>query len=336
MQQIKVTASMLNIPTDTPSYVPSTAWMRHGPFAMWLVRAMQPRRIVELGTHHGYSYFCFCQAVEAENLAADCFAVDTWAGDEHAGYYDDSVYAAVRAENEKYSRFSTLLKKTFAEALEDIPDASVDLLHVDGRHFYNDVREDFESWIPKLSNRAIVLFHDTEVRERDFGVWRYWSELAPKHPSLNFTYQHGLGVLFWGEQIADGLKSFVALIDHEDSRTLITEYFEAQGEAFVQRREQEQLSQELTASVDRLRSELKVTQQNLTELTSALTSAQEELAGARSELAQARRYPLRQLKAKMEFKVLRLFAKAERFISVEAAERFRRSAMKRDPDRLGH
>ena len=43
--------------------------------------------------------------------------------------------------------------------------------------------EDYRSWIPKLSDRAIVLFHDTRVRERNFGVWRLWSEIASTGPS---------------------------------------------------------------------------------------------------------------------------------------------------------
>lgn len=145
-----------------PKYVPPiTAWLGHGPFAVWLVKHAAPRVIVELGTHYGYSYFAMCQAVKANRLSTQCFAVDTWQGDEHAGLYDGSVFDSVVLHNQQYERFSTLLRKRFDEALADIPDGSVDLLHVDGRHYYDDVKEDFESWVPKLSKRAIVLFHDT-------------------------------------------------------------------------------------------------------------------------------------------------------------------------------
>jgi predicted O-methyltransferase YrrM len=167
----------LNCDILLPSYVPMTAWLRHGPFATWLVNAAQPRLIVELGSHFGYSYFAFCEAVRLAGLPTQCIAVDTWQGDEHTGYYGEEVYQTVLQQNEVYSSFSTLLRKTFAEALADVPDGSVDLLHVDGRHFYEDVKEDFESWIPKLAQNAIVLFHDTMVHERDFGVWKYWAEL---------------------------------------------------------------------------------------------------------------------------------------------------------------
>lgn len=185
----------LNCDIPSPSYVPVTAWLRHGPFAMWLVKAARPRRIVELGTHYGYSHFAFCQAVREAGLTTECIAVDTWKGDDHAGHYGEEVYQAVLRENERYSAFSTLLRKTFAEALDDVADGSVDLLHVDGRHLYEDVKGDFESWIPKLAENAIVLFHDTMVEERGFGVWKYWAEISQQNETFNFTYQHGLGVL---------------------------------------------------------------------------------------------------------------------------------------------
>jgi len=185
---------------NEPSYLPLTAWAEHGPFAMWLVQALQPKRIVELGTHYGYSYFAMCQAVKQAKLSTDCFAVDTWAGDEHAGLYSEDVFDCVRAENNQYADFSTLLRKTFAEALNDIEDGSIDLLHLDGRHFYEDVKHDFENWVPKLSKRAVVLFHDTVVQERGFGVYKYWAEISDSYPSFNFTHCHGLGVLLWGPE----------------------------------------------------------------------------------------------------------------------------------------
>lgn len=228
-----MTTVFLNQSIPRPTYIPMTAWLRHGPFAMWLVQAARPRTIVELGSHYGYSYFAFCQAVTSASLPTRCIAVDTWQGDEHAGFYGEDVFETVRAQNQPYEGFSTLLRKTFAEALADVEDGSVDVLHVDGRHFYGDVKEDYESWIPKLSDRAVVLFHDTEVRERGFGVWRYWEELAQAHPVFNFPYQHGLGVLFRGQDLSPEMGAFRHLVQDEAGRDAVTALFAAQGEALA-------------------------------------------------------------------------------------------------------
>jgi glycosyltransferase involved in cell wall biosynthesis/uncharacterized coiled-coil protein SlyX len=203
------------------------------PFAAWLIKTLQPRVFVELGTHSGNSYFSFCQGVQEAGLETRCYAVDTWAGDEHAGYYDETVYSSVDAHNQStYPGFSCLLRMTFDEALDYFSDGSVDLLHIDGLHTYDAVRHDLDSWMPKLSPAAVVLFHDTNVRERGFGVWRLWEELSSRYPlNLEFTHSHGLGVL----QLSEGVGRFQLdwLRSEAPDKDLVCQFFAAQGRGAV-------------------------------------------------------------------------------------------------------
>ena len=172
----------------TPAFRPESAWIDHGPFAFWLIQALRPRTLVELGTHGGYSYFVFCQAIKSLNLDTRCFAVDTWQGDEHAGFYSEDFFNRVSDHNAAhYGSFSRLVRATFDAALAHFSDGAIDLLHIDGRHFYEDVKHDFEAWKPKLSDRAVVLFHDTNVRERDFGVFRLWKAFGTLTHLSNFS-----------------------------------------------------------------------------------------------------------------------------------------------------
>ncbi|MFM0308879.1 class I SAM-dependent methyltransferase [Paraburkholderia sp. RL17-383-BIF-A] len=185
-----------------------SAWLEHGPFAFWLMSTLRPSTLVELGTHNGFSYMAWCQAVERLGLPTRCFAVDSWLGDAQAGFYGDEVYLELSQYNDRnYGHFSRLIKSTFYAALAHFPDGSIDLLHIDGQHDYESVRHDFETWLPKMSRRGIVLLHDSNVREQDFGVWRLWDDLSVKYPAFEFLHGHGLGVLAVGDDIPDALRT---------------------------------------------------------------------------------------------------------------------------------
>jgi hypothetical protein len=190
-----------------PEYIcASSAWIERAPFAFWICDAVRPRRFVELGTHYGYSYFAFCQAIDRLGLGTVAYAVDTWEGDEHASFYGEEVFQSVAERNsQRYAAFSSLMRCTFEDALEYFADRSVDLRHIDGRHFYDDVKHDFTIWRRKLIEDAVVLFHDTNVRERRFGVWKFFAEVAERYPSFQFYHGHGLGVLIPRERIPEPL-----------------------------------------------------------------------------------------------------------------------------------
>ena len=125
----------------------TSAWLSHVPFAFWLALVLRPRLFVELGTHTGVSYSAFCQAFRTLGHPARAFAVDTWQGDEHAGHYSETVFRELNLYNEdRYADFSQLLRCTFDEAVERFEDGSIDLLHIDGLHTYEAVRQLSKSW----------------------------------------------------------------------------------------------------------------------------------------------------------------------------------------------
>jgi hypothetical protein len=216
----------------TPKFFPlkKSAWTGHAPFAFWLVENLKPNNIVELGTYYGYSYFCFCQQVASLELPTRCVAVDTWAGDEHTGFYDQSVFNTVSDINTAYySNFSRLLRMTFDNAIDNFSDRSIDLLHIDGRHRYEDVSHDFEAWRPKLSNRSIVLFHDTLVRGGDFGVIRFWSEISKDFPHFEFSHDCGLGVLGFGHDVCPMLRPLFDAYHNVEMTAAIRNSYERLG-----------------------------------------------------------------------------------------------------------
>jgi hypothetical protein len=186
-------------------------WIGHIPFAFLAADLARPRTIVELGTHWGNSYCAFCQAVDALKLPTQCSAIDTWEGDSHSEAYSSEVYDGLKAYHDPhYGSFSRLIRGTFDQALDQFADGSIDLLHIDGLHTYEAVSHDFHTWRPKLSDRAVVLFHDTTERHRDFGVWKFWAEIESQFPSFEFQHSHGLGVLGVGKFLPQPMADFLA------------------------------------------------------------------------------------------------------------------------------
>lgn len=215
-----------------PRIVPPYGWAGHIPFAYLAVDLLRPACIVELGTHSGNSYMAFCQAVQALKLACHCAAIDTWQGDAHAMPYGDDVYQSLRARHDPlYGSFSSLIRSTFDEAIDNFPDGSVDLLHIDGLHTYEAVRHDFESWLPKLSERAVVLLHDVEVRERDFGVRQFFQELSQRYACFDFKQSHGLGVVAVGASLPLPFAAF--LQECEKAPDAVRGFFEALAATLV-------------------------------------------------------------------------------------------------------
>lgn len=177
---------------------------------MFLIDIVRPGSLVELGTYTGVSFSAFCQAVKELGLETRCHAVDTWKGDDQTGYYDEETLADLKTHIEThYSGFAQLIESTFDQALDRFEDGTIDLLHIDGHHAYESVRHDFESWLPKMSARGVVLLHDTNVREPGFGVWKLWEELKATYPHFEFIHEHGLGVLATGDEMSDGLRLLI-------------------------------------------------------------------------------------------------------------------------------
>jgi hypothetical protein len=220
--------SLHNVEAPIPkSLEPPKFWVEHIPFVFYLIPKLKPSIIVELGTHSGNSFFAFCQAVKENNIHAKCYAVDTWQGDKHTGFYGEHVYThVVKHLKENYDENAFLLRIRFDEALSRFEDKSIDLLHIDGLHTYEGVKHDFENWLPKLSEKGIVLFHDTQIKMKDFGVWKFWQELSKKYPSFEFYHGSGLGILVVGKFAPLAVLQF---IDDANKNEELRRKFEREG-----------------------------------------------------------------------------------------------------------
>src|SRR6266850_5299876 len=193
-----------------PLRLAPSGWTGHVPFAMYLMDILRPKVVVELGTHNGVSYCSFCQAVKELKLETRCYAIDTWQEDDQSTFYGAEIFPDLKEHHDPlYGGFSRLIQSKFDDAVAHFENQTIDLLHIDGYHTYEAVKHDFETWLPKLSERSVVLLHDTNVREGDFGVWRLWESLKRQYPHFEFVHSHGLGLLAVGEQSPELLQELL-------------------------------------------------------------------------------------------------------------------------------
>ena len=250
--------------------IPLAPWAGHRQFAYDYIVNIRPNVVVELGTYHGCAFFAFCQAAKDHGLdATRLFAVDTWKGTAHDGFYGEEVFETFKALCAGCfpGLSTTAVRKLFTEAAPDFQDDSVDLLHVDGTHTYAAAEEDYCNWLPKMAQEGVIFFHDVFTERH--GTTRFFRELSAQHPSLLFEHCFGLGLLFpkgdklYRHMLSQGLAQLIPFY----TRCGELEMALAQSRA-EQRRQAEEAQAGLNAAVEE-----------------AVAQAREETAKSRSEAA---------------------------------------------------
>lgn len=208
----------------TPELLKSPWWIGHIPFAFEIVKRLKPQTIVELGSYSGSSLAAFCQAVEAVRLNTKCFGIDLWKGDIHMGEFDESVYQGIsNYMSMRYPDICILMRQEFNDAVNLFDDKSIDMLHIDGTHTYEAVSNDYYTWLPKISDRGVILFHDTNATyetigaaARNFGVRDFFNFIKDRHPHFEFSHCYGLGILLVGNNLPDEVSELIKDAKHPE------------------------------------------------------------------------------------------------------------------------
>jgi flavodoxin len=128
--------------------------------------------IVEIGSWKGKSTICLGLGSRAGS-GVPVFAVDPHADYRHGEFKANIERAGIADLVTPVKGFSQEVVANFHEPIE--------LLFVDGSHEEEDVRRDFETWVPKVVEGGVVAFHDTTWHA---GVRRVvavsWNITGPK------------------------------------------------------------------------------------------------------------------------------------------------------------
>lgn len=198
-------------------------WAGHRNFAYDYVRNILPKRIVELGSYYGCSSFSFLQAIKDARIDTEFYGIDTWMGDSFTeNDYQEDIFGAYKFVLE--SCFSEqngrMIRSTFDAACSVFQDQSIDVLHIDGSHNYEDVKHDFLLWKSKVRSDGVIFFHDisSDLLYGDvMGSHVFWEELKKEYPyTLEFKISFGLGILFFEREKYEYVKSLVDFGKYQD------------------------------------------------------------------------------------------------------------------------
>jgi predicted O-methyltransferase YrrM len=94
------------------------------------------------------------------------------------------------AERFGFKNRTTNIKLKSTEAAAQVPDASCDLVHVDGNHSYEIVKADLERWWPKVRKNGMLIGHDYTTRFpgviRAVKEWDQYSRIITPHGTSLF------------------------------------------------------------------------------------------------------------------------------------------------------
>jgi hypothetical protein len=223
--------------TILPDYVSGV--IDYGPSLSALsftVSLARPKRIVELGVFRGDSLMMMAQSALENGLQPELFGVDWFQGDQNMGRYNgDEVLAQIHAYLKTVPQYRIrLMRMTCNEARPLFQNGSIDLLHIDAGHEYEEVKHDFENWLPAMSERGVVLFHDTHYsysHAPKIQVWKFWSEVKRLYPHFEFPHACGVGLLAVGEQAPKPILDLCNAEHYE--REAIQRFFFVMGQRVV-------------------------------------------------------------------------------------------------------
>ena len=270
-----------------PTYEANSSWWQHVPIGHWLIEILKPETVVELGSHYGVSFFCFCEAAELYSPNTFIYAIDTWEGDSQAGYYDNEVYDKVSKHQSRFYRNrSALIREKSDDAANHYSDHSIDILHIDGLHTYNAVKNDYQTWFPKLKKGGSILFHDWNERHDDFGVWKLWEEIKqdPKFKCLETPNGHGLGIATYTDTMPSWHKDLKTILPALVSKGILLEIQTEQQKEIQRRREVLKINEQHNSNLESIINEQEKHIKGLEEARNTLRGELAEIAEEKERL----------------------------------------------------
>ena len=123
---------------------------------------------VEVGCFMGKSTSCMAYLIKESGKNIDFYAIDNWEGsEEHQEHYSDKNLWEIFEQNMvKYNltEYIKPIKMNSIDASKLFPDESIDFLHLDASHDYENVMKDLKAWFPKIKKGGVISGDDFDIK----------------------------------------------------------------------------------------------------------------------------------------------------------------------------
>lgn len=172
-------------------------WIHYG-----MIRAIKPKRVLCIGSRHGYVPAILAQACKDNGIGFVDF-VDPGYGPENKNHWTGEGYWKTQKGKDCFKKFR-LEKwiKLYLMTTEDFVKKSKEkynYIYIDGDHSYKGVSLDHKLLWPHLVNFGFMAFHDVSITKQTsegiYGVHKLWKQIGSKQSFVLPFKQSGLGVV---------------------------------------------------------------------------------------------------------------------------------------------
>lgn len=174
-------------------------WIHYG-----LIRQQKPKRVLCIGSRHGYIPAVLAQACKDNGFGTVDFIDAGFGLDDKGGWTGVGYWKTKKGQN-CFNNFNlgnhiTLFVTTTQKFSQRYPNQVYDYIYLDGDHSFKGVVLDFKLFWPSLNKNGYFSFHDICVKEDkpegQYGVWKLWEKLGKEFKGMKINYLgSGLGII---------------------------------------------------------------------------------------------------------------------------------------------
>lgn len=172
-------------------------WIHYG-----LIRSIKPKRVLCIGSRHGFIPAICAQACK-DNKRGYVDFVDPGYGPEGKNHWTGVGFWRTKEGKECFEKFGLgewislyIMESTeFAKKFKKRP---YEYIYVDGDHSYKGVSTDYKLFWPRLKIHGFMVFHDVDVKrklpEGIYGVQKLWAKIS-ENSAVKLPFEgSGLGI----------------------------------------------------------------------------------------------------------------------------------------------